>query len=93
MIFGEMEMFVCSIEIENGQRKTTQTINAPRFVLQQQFVSLVQEASQLTTPVRIKMSRKVPIYDNFDNKWIEREASIVFENKSYEAKSGGNTDG
>lgn len=93
MIFEEMEMFVCSLEIENGQRKTIQTINAPRFVLQQQFISLVQEASKSAIPIRIKMSRKVPIYDNFDNQWIEREASVTFENKSYEDKNRGDTNG
>ena len=93
MIFEEMELYVCTFEIENGQQKTTQTIKAPRFVLQQQFISYVQEASQSSTPIKIKMSRKVPIYDNFDNKWIEREVSITFENKSYEAKNRGGTSG
>ena len=27
---------------------------------------------------------KVPIYDNFDGKWIERENSILFMNLAYE---------
>lgn len=93
IFFNEMEMFDCTFEIEVEQKKQTQTINAPRFVIEQQFRAYIQEASRSNEPIRIKLYRKVPIYDNFDNKWIEREVSITFENKSYEAKNRGGTSG
>jgi len=29
------------------------------------------------------MSRQIPIYDNFDKKWIVRENSVAFANNAY----------
>lgn len=83
-------MFVCTFEIENGQQTQDQTIQAPRIMLEQQFLSYVQQAANASHPARIKMSRKVPVYDSFCNKWIERENSIEFMNKAYESQKGGN---
>ena len=83
-------MFVCTFEIENGQQIQKQTIQAPRIMLEQQFLSYVQQAANTSHPVRIKMSRKAPVYDNFNDKWIDRENSIEFMNKAYENQKGGN---
>lgn len=58
-------------------------MQAPRAVLEQQFVSLIQQATQSNKPIRLKMSRKVPVYDDFNDKWIERGNSVVFANNAY----------
>ena len=89
MIFDGIELFVCTFEIDDGRQKQTQTIKAPRFALEQQFISYVQQISQIKEPVKVKMYRIVQIYDNFDKKWVDREISVAFANKSYEEKYGG----
>ena len=58
-------------------------MQAPRAALEQQFLNLVQQAAQSNKPVKIKISRRIPIYDNFEKKWIERESSLVIANNIY----------
>ena len=50
----------------------------------QDFASNMQRAANSPEPVAIKMSRKVRIYDNITQKWIERENFIRFTNNAYE---------
>lgn len=88
-IFEDLEPFVCTFEIKNGQRIQKQTIQAPKIMLMNQFMSYVQQATRSNDPIRIKMSRTIQIYDNFNQKWIERENSVQFINKAYENKNGG----
>lgn len=35
------------------------------------------------------MSRTIQVYDNFNQKWIERENFVQFINRAYENKNGG----
>lgn len=86
----QMEVFECTFDIEVEDRTQHQTVQAPRAALEQQFLSLVQQAAQSSKPVKVKMSRKVPIYDNFDKKWIERENSVAFANNTYIKTKGEN---
>lgn len=79
----QMEVFECTFDIEVEDRIQHQVVQAPRAVLEQQFLSLVQQAIQSSKSVKVKMSRKVPIYDNFNKKWIERENSVTFANNAY----------
>ena len=58
-------------------------MQAPRAALEQQFLNLVQQATQSNKPVKIKISRRIPIYDDFEKKWIERESSLVIANNIY----------
>ncbi len=58
-------------------------MQAPRAALEQQFLNLVQQAAQSNKPVKIKISRRIPIYDDFEKKWIERESSLVIANNIY----------
>lgn len=78
-----MEVFECTFDIEVEDRIQHQVVQAPRAALEQQFLSLVQQAIQSSKSVKVKMSRKVPIYDNFNKKWIERENSVTFANNAY----------
>ncbi len=58
-------------------------MQAPRVLIEQKFLSLVQQAANNPNPISVKLMRKVPIYDNFDDKWIERENSVLFMNHAY----------
>ena len=81
---GEMfEVFDCILEIENGNRKQRSQMQAPRIMIQQEFMSLIQQAANVITPVRITMSRKVPIWSQIDNKWINQEHNIIFANNAW----------
>lgn len=72
------ETFICTFEIEHNGQKSTQTIQAPRMVIEQQILSLAQQAARAAGHIKVKVSRKVPIYDNFKGEWIELENSITF---------------
>ena len=79
----QMEVFECTFDIEVEDRIQHQTVQAPRAALEQHFLGLAQQAAKSNNPMRVKMSRKVPIYDNFDKKWVERENSVAFANNAY----------
>ena len=79
----QMEIFECTFDIEIENRIQRDVMRAPRAALEQQFISLVEQAAQSDKPIKVKMSRKVPIYDNFDDIWIERENSVAFANNAY----------
>ncbi len=79
----QMEVFECTFDVEVDGVTNRSRIQAPRVALEQQFMSLVQQAANSAKPVKVKMSRVVPIYDNFDNKWINRENSVTFANNAY----------
>lgn len=82
--FGEqMKVFTCEFEIKVGDNIQHQTMEVPRIMLEQQFEQLMSSAAQDTKPIRVKMARKQPIYDNFDDKWIDRELSVTFANNKY----------
>lgn len=79
----QMEVFECTFDIEVEDRIQRQTVQAPRVALEQQFLGLAQQAAKSNKPMRVKMSRQIPIYDNFDKKWIVRENSVAFANNAY----------
>ena len=78
-----MEVFECTFDIEVEDRIQHQTVQAPRVALERQFLGLAQQAAKSNKPMRVKMSRQIPIYDNFDKKWIVRENSVAFANNAY----------
>ena len=79
-----LEMFSVTFEIEVDNKIQRQNMQAPRVMLEQQFVSLVQQAYKNLMPVRIKMSMDVPIWVQFENKWVTREHSVEFANKAWQ---------
>ena len=79
----QFEVFDCLLEIEMEGRVQTQRLKAPRVMIEQQFESLVQQAINSASPIKIKMSRRVPIWSQLEDKWIERENSIIFTNIAY----------
>lgn len=79
----QMEIFECVFDIDVDGKIQSSRIQAPRIALEQQFISLVKKAAYSTQPIKVKMSREVPIYDEFDSKWISREHSVTFVNNAY----------
>ena len=79
----QMEVFECTFDIEVEDRIQHQTVQAPRVALEKQFLGLAKQAAKSNKPMRVKMSRQIPIYDNFDKKWIVRENSVAFANNAY----------
>ena len=82
-IHEEVEIFTCTFEIEVSNQVQTEIIKAPRIMIERYFVSLVEQASQSSLPIKIKMSRTINIYDNFNDEWVERENNVVFKNNAY----------
>ena len=79
----QFEIYDCILEIAMNNQVQKQRMQAPRIMLVQNFESLVEQASNSSTPVMVKMSRNVPIWSQFENRWIERENSIIFTNNAW----------
>lgn len=82
------EIFAVNFEITEGENTTTQYVEAPQMMIETQFIQLMQQATRIATPIKIKLSRPEQIYDVFEQKMIERENSIVFKNNAYITKYG-----
>lgn len=78
-----MDVYTCSFEVNVNGVVQRQTMQAPRMMLEQQFMSLMEQAYQDTRPIMVKMSRPNDIWDPFDKKMIRRENSIVVKNSAY----------
>ena len=81
---GMMETFAVTLEVEMDNKIQRQTMQAPRIMLEQQFVSLVQQAYESRIPVRVKMSMDVPIWIQFEQRWVNREHSVEFTNQAWQ---------
>lgn len=78
-----MEIFNCTLEVKaNGETRAI-SMQAPRPVIEHEFLRLVQDASRLPKPISIKLSRMVPIYSEIDKCWKNIENSITYENPTY----------
>ena len=92
-IGGMMDTYNCKFEIVYGNQTQIQTMEAPRVMLEQRFLNYVQQAADAQAPIKVKISRKEPIWDQYTRSRIEREYSITFRNKSYENTFGLEEDG
>jgi len=79
----KMEVFICTFEIDANNVVQRQVMQAPRLMIEQEFLALMQSAANSDKPIRVKLSREVPIYDEFEKQWIKREHSIEFANNAY----------
>ena len=82
------DLYDVIFEITEGDNVRKQQMQAPRIIIEQQFLQLMQQAANVQIPVKIKLSRAEQIYDNFDQKFIEQENSITFMNNVYTAQRG-----
>ena len=79
-----MEIFDATFEIEAGNKIQRQAMQAPRIFLEQQFMSLVQQAYESHMPVRVKISAIVYYWYQYEQRWIDRENSVEFINKAWQ---------
>lgn len=79
----QFEIFNCVIEIEVVGQVQVQQVQAPRMVIQQQFMQLVQQAANDSRSVRVKLSRQVECVNEWTGETKMREAGIEFMNKRY----------
>lgn len=82
------EVFDVDFEVTTSRGMRVSNMSAPRVILEQQFLSLVQEAYGMPEPVKVKMKRMIPIYSKFDNCWYDREYSIEYVNQAYTRSYG-----
>lgn len=85
--FERASPFSVMFEITVGDKLDAYLREAPRIILEQEFIQLVEQAARYPTPVKVRMSRKVPIYDPFDKTTIERVNSIEFTNKAWNERN------
>lgn len=77
------DLYDVIFEITEGDNVRKQQMQAPRIIIEQQFLQLMQQAANVQIPVKIKLSRTEQIYNNFDQKFIEQENNITFMNNTY----------
>lgn len=85
--FERASPYSVMFEIVVGDKLDAYLREAPRIILEQEFIQLVEQATRYRKPVKVKMSRKVPIYDPFDKTTIERVNSIEFTNKAWNGRN------
>lgn len=79
----QFEVLDCVLEVEVVGQVQRQQIQAPKIIIQQQFLDLVQQAVNDSRSVRIKLSRMVECEDEWTGEIKMREASIQFMNRRY----------
>ena len=77
------DLYDVIFEITEGDNVRKQQMQAPRIIIEQQFLQLMQQAANVQIPVKIKLSRTEQVFDSFDQQFVDRENSITFMNNTY----------
>lgn len=83
-MYGRLESFLVDYTIEIGESIKKQTVETPRIMLEQQFVTHVQQAYNNPSPIRVTMSRTDRIWNKFENKLMDVNYQLVYFNKAWE---------
>ena len=75
-----LDVFDVLFEITQNGKCNGQRMRAPRFVIEQEFISFVHYAASQKDRTTVKMSREEQIYDNFTNQWKRLLYSILYDN-------------
>lgn len=84
----EFEVFYCVFEVTTPYATQRQEVEMPRIMLEQRFLTLVEQAAASNEPIKVAIRRPIPVWSQFDQQWFDREANIVFKNNAYVAKYG-----
>ena len=84
----QSKVFTCDLYIEVDDRGERRQIKAPRFVIEDEFLQLVEQASHIDNDVRIRLTRQVPIFDEFQDRWVNKQHEIVFANNAWVKNRG-----
>lgn len=79
----QLEIFDCMIDIETDGNVQRRRMQAPRIMIEQQFLGVCQEIAQMSTPAMVKLSRIAKCYSDWSDDIVEREVYILFENNAY----------
>lgn len=77
------ESFECTLDIYEKDSHRTMQLNQPCTFIQSQFINLMQQAGQTGVPVKIKLSRIDKIWDQFEQRFVDRDNSITFKNNAW----------
>ena len=77
------ESFDCIIEVEVDGNKQRQRMQAPRIMIEQQFLSVCKEVSQMNVPAMARLSRMAQCRSDWFDEVVEREVYILFSNNLY----------
>ena len=80
----QFDVYDCMFEVEVNGVKQMQRVRAPRILIEQQFMSFVQDAASDRRPVKITLSREVECVSDWTGECFVRENSITFKNRYYE---------
>ena len=77
------EMFEVTFEVYIEDKKVqTQTMQAPKEMLEMNFIQLVRQISNDPRPMKIRMYRPEIIWDSFENKQKVIDNEVIFSNHS-----------
>lgn len=80
---GQFDIFECTIEIWVDGRIYSNTVQAPRALIVQDFLQLVQQVINDSKSVGVKLSIMVECFNEWTGETKMREASIEFMNRPY----------
>ena len=85
IFIDDFEPCVVSIIIETPDGRAIQSgqVTGPIIALKTQFLNYVNEMSHSGDPLMVTMKRTVPVWSQYDQKMIGREAFVRFMNNAY----------
>ena len=87
-MFDDIYGYDVIFEITEGNNIRKQQMQAPQRIIEQQFLQFMQQAANIQIPIKIKLSRNEQVFDNFDQKFVDRENSVTFMNNAFLTRDG-----
>ena len=83
-MFEDFESFSVELVVESPYGIVQALrMTMPAFALKEHFMNAVNNAASRVDPLRITMKRSIPVWCQFEQKAINREAFVRFMNNAY----------
>lgn len=79
----QLEMYNVNIDVEVDGQTQHQTLGAPKMMIEQQFLSLVQQAINTNQRIYIKMMTYIPVYSEKTKQMRNLPSTLEFKNNAY----------
>ena len=79
----QLEIKECSFDVESNGHTDHQVMQAPKMVIIQQFLSLIQQAVSTDSPARITMTTMVPVWIDKIAGYRNMKSTLEFKNNAY----------
>lgn len=89
MFVNDLQPVQCVFEFSHGDTIERQVLTAPKIVIIQEITRFGKVMSNNSLPMKLKVSTPFRLYDTYENRWIDRENTIEFQNMAYERKNCG----